>query len=154
MKFPQSDTPSTATNQTATAPQTPDMTSPLTSPLSTNMSQGAMMGMGLRASLPKMPSFRKRHPPSGSDLYAKRKRTSPGRGQKRTATDSDSDTSGKLRSDSPFPGKRPRNDVGDDASVGSPWQQDGVDEPPAMSVRTEGAFISNFYPFITLSIPL
>ena len=97
-----------------------------------------MIGMGLRASLPKMPSFRKRHPPS--DLYAKRKRASPERGQKRTATDSDSDASGRLRSDSPFPTKRPRNEVGDDVSVGSPWQQDGdaTDEPPAMSVRTEG----------------
>ncbi|CAB3997659.1 histone-lysine N-methyltransferase SETD1B-like, partial [Paramuricea clavata] len=158
-KSTQSETPSAATNQTTTTAQTPDMTSPLTasltspltssltSPLtssfSTTMSHGGMMGMGLRASLPKMPSFRKRRPPStsGSDLYAKRKRTelSPERGQKRTTIDSDSDVSGKLRGDSPLPSKRLRNDMGDDVSVGSPWQQDDdvTDEPPATSVRTE-----------------
>ena len=130
------------------------MTSPLTSSLSTSMSQGGMMGMGLRASLPKMPSFRKRRPPStsGSDLYAKRIRTSPERAQKRMATDSDSDASGKLRGDSPFPSKRPRNDIGDDVSVGSPGQQDDVtDEPPATSVRTEGSFISLSTPIYFLN---
>jgi hypothetical protein len=117
------------------------------------MSHGGMMGMGLRASLPKMPSFRKRRPPStsGSDLYAKRKRTelSPERGQKRTTIDSDSDVSGKLRGDSPLPSKRLRNDMGDNVSVGSPWQQDDdvTDEPPATSVRTEGSFT-------TLSTPI
>ena len=103
--------------------------------------------LGLRASLPKMPSFRKRRPTSssGSDLYAKRKRAdaSPERGQKRTATDSDSDVSGRLREDSPFPRKRIRNDISDDVSVGSPWQPDDdvTDGPPATSVRTEGEFM-------------
>ena len=105
------------------------------------MSQGGLLG--LRASLPRMPSFRKRRPPStsGSDLYAKRKRTeaSPERGQKRTATDSDSDIPGKLRDDSPLPGKRLRYDGGD----ASPWQQDddNTDEPPATNVRIEGMLI-------------
>ena len=100
--------------------------------------------LGLRASLPKMPSFRKRRPPSssGSDLYAKRKRgeMSPDPGQKRTATDSDSDVSGRLREDSPFPRKRIRNDIGDDVSVGSPYLPDDdiTDEPPATRVRGEG----------------
>ena len=98
--------------------------------------------LGLRASLPKMPSFRKRRPPStsGSDLYSKRQRTESRseRGEKRILNDSDSDAPEKL--------KRKRQDdwVNDDVSVGSPWQQDDdvVDEPPATSVRTEGKVIS------------
>lgn len=107
-----------------------------------------MLGLGLRASLPKMPSFRKRRPPStsGSDLYTKRKRTepSPERGKKRAA-DSDSETSGKLRDDSPYASKRRRNG---DVGIGSPWRHDDdvTDEPPATSVRTEGSFISLYTP--------
>ena len=99
-----------------------------------------MMGLGLRASLPKMPSFRKRRPPSttGSDLYAKRQRTqaSPERGQKRTAADSDSEVAEKHCEDA---SKRLRQDK-EDVSDGSPWRQDDdvTDEPPATSVRTEG----------------
>ncbi|XP_028396807.1 histone-lysine N-methyltransferase SETD1B-A-like [Dendronephthya gigantea] len=130
-----SETTTAPSNQTPTTSLATDMTSPFTSSFSTTMSQGGMLG--LRASLPKMPSFRKRRPPStsGSDLYSKRQRTESRseREQKRIVTDSDSDAPGKL--------KRKRQDdwVNDDVSVGSPWQPDDdvVDEPPATSVRTE-----------------
>lgn len=106
------------------------MTSNITSPLSTTIHQGGILGLGLRASLPKMPSFRKRRPQRTTHR-------SPDRDQKRTATDSDSDISVKRNSEF----KRLRLDIGDDLSVGSPSQfdDDHMEEPSATSVRNEGS---------------
>lgn len=104
-----------------------DMTS---SPLfPTSMNQSGGLGIGLRASLPKMPSFRKRPPPSssGSELYAKRKRedSSSETDTKDSRAENEFEVSGQNDSINSYQSKR--EEIGD-----------SIDGPPAMSVRIEG----------------
>lgn len=109
-----------------------DMTS---SPLfSTSMNQSGGLGIGLRASLPKMPSFRKRPPPSnsGSELYTKRKRedSSSDADTKGSRAENELEVSGQNDSMNSYSYKGQREDTGD-----------SIDGPPAMSVRIEGESI-------------
>ena len=90
-----------------------------------------------------MPSFRKRRQPSGSDLYSKHKREELSADQL-GKTESDSEASGPYDSEGVPVTKRMRNSdqLSSGDSAESPWQpgEDGIDGPPAISVRTEGVF--------------
>lgn len=143
---------------TPSVPSTVQQTSTVAQPTSSTPStllgpspfdRSHSMAMGLRASLPKLPSFKRRAPEPKPDAKKTEELTkslldktvgSPVSLKRRRAYDSESEHDTEVELSSREGDKRPRTvsslvDDGDDERSQSPWQQLDDAAPPAMDVR-------------------